>query len=144
MNRKVVITTVAAGLLVAGLPSAVAAAAPGCAQWEFNGNTLIQVHASGHLQFPGTGVSIGYPQSNPDSQVVEGTYIVSGSGLNPPASGFVMGEIGPDGTIGVGFTSDSIGGQFTGHVNPDGSAQGTVFGDGQWTIDKGMLKCMGT
>lgn len=59
MNRKPIIATVAAGLLIAGLPSAVAAAAPegaSCTQWGFNGATSLGV-PGGFISFYATGPS---------------------------------------------------------------------------------------
>ena len=50
MNRLPIIATVAAGLLIAGLPPAIAAAAPdaaSCAQWGFDSSTSFDMGVTG-------------------------------------------------------------------------------------------------
>ena len=148
MNRLPIIATAAAGLLIAALPPAVAAAAPtaaaGCAQWEFNGQTGVNLGSSGgwiqSITFSATGPAIQNPVSASYMEVS-----TSGSPSQPvePILGTVTGGIGSGGQIDLAFTpdSDTEDGptwQMDGHVNADGIAQGDY-----WNIGS-PLKCMST
>ena len=136
MNRKTVTTTVAAGLLIAGLPPAVAAAAPdaSCAQWGFNGTTFLNMAGGGSVSFDATGPSI--PQFPKNMATLD-----LGSPV-APVMGLVTGGIGSDGQIAVTFTAPAQGNSgpsnmpFVGQVNPDGSAHGAGWQMGP------QLKCM--
>ena len=152
MNRKTVITTVAAGLLIAGLPPAVAAAAPDaapCAQWEFNGLATPATDSGNLIEFSANGPSLG-GSANPLSP-----------SLQPPTEAVdvaVGGQVGFDfrGEITGGITGDQISMTFVappyqqqagivvqmaGQVGPDGSAHGTAGDGSNWHMGP-QLKCM--
>jgi hypothetical protein len=158
MNRLPVIATMAAGLLIAGLPPAVAAAAPtsaSCTQWGFNGSTSLTADDS-TLSFDATGASIKqgtFAQMmtiTPPSVTVTATQIGAGGLTVPPpvfTSGFVTGGIGSDGQIEVTFsgaTPGSGGGEFRGQVGSNGSAQGTTDDGAKWRTGGSSLKCLST
>lgn len=143
MNRFPIIATVVAGLLIAGLPPAVAAAAPQtgstatqCAQWGFNGPTdLTQPPGdSGDpmgLYFSATGANV-----NGDVEVL-------GPGFN--AAGTLNGFIrGNDVELSVRADQD-VQGVLRGKVDDTGqlSVSGRLgpLQNLPWT-SKGALKCM--
>ena len=137
MNRKPIIATVAAGLLIAGLPSAVAAAAPegaSCTQWGFNGATSLGV-PGGFISFYATGPSI--------QPLVPAQLVGPGDGNDPvviPSE--VTGGISGDQIALTFMSSGNSRAQMQGHIGPDGSAQGTGDG-GNWHTNS-PLKCMTT
>jgi hypothetical protein len=136
MNRLPVIATVAAGLLIAGLPPAVAAAASdaaSCTQWGFNGGTSIFLDSGNSLSFSANGPSIGQLgiPTHAVATIIVGT--VGPREVDGSASGGITGD-----QITVGFSAlqHGIDFQLTGQVSPDGSAHGTG-----WEMDS-QLKCM--
>jgi hypothetical protein len=147
MNRLPVIATVAAGFLIAGLPPAVAAAAPdtaSCAQWGFNGATTLQ--GSDTITFAANGPSLGGPNTGGPYQPPTFAMDVRVDGqFASDIPGDVIGGITGD-QIDVVFTAPQMGISvpMDGRISPDGSAHGTVAGtDIKWHSEF-PLKCMST
>ncbi|WP_319452763.1 MULTISPECIES: hypothetical protein [unclassified Mycobacterium] len=138
MNRTpiIVIATMAAGLLIAGLPPALADAAPStasCTQWSFNGGTEID-----GIAFVFTGPTIDHYIEA--SRLPDDPKHASGIGI-------LHGGISGD-ELNLGYLSKPPGAPegltVQGHVNPDGSAQGTDDRGGTWQLQGAPLKCLTT
>jgi hypothetical protein len=125
MTRSPMIAAVAAGILIAALPPAVAAAASEvapCTQWGFNGNTVLAENDGGTLAFTANGQAV----SGQATQRFTG-----GDAFTGTVSGGIDGN-----AIHVKF-HDSTGDfwRFDAGIDPAGSAQGIFTnnaGGGSW------------
>ncbi|WP_123023182.1 hypothetical protein [Mycolicibacterium stellerae] len=132
MNRTPLIATIAAGLLLAGLPPAFAAAAPStasCTQWSFNGGTAID-----GIAFVFTGPTIDH--------YIQASRLPGDSHATPV--GILSGGISGDQLQLTYVPQGGRGLKVQGHVNPDGYAQGTDDQGGTWQMDETPLKCLTT
>ena len=105
----------AAGLVVAGLPQAVAAAAP-CSHWGFTGDTTFDFDGGGKLECTATGQAA----SGQATQTDQKGHTVTGT-----VSGAIDGDV-----VGITFLGDGDLWHFNAAINAGGSAQGVFEYDG--------------